>query len=44
LFNFLSAFWDKEKNAAELPDDDEIIRAIRLTKDGDIVSERLASS
>jgi NAD(P) transhydrogenase subunit alpha len=42
LYNFLSAFWDKEKNAPELPDDDEIVRAIRLTSGGEIVSDRLA--
>jgi NAD(P) transhydrogenase subunit alpha len=41
LFNFLSAFWDKEKNAPELPDDDEIVKAIRLTKHGAVVNERL---
>jgi len=41
LFNFLSAFWDKEKNAPELPDNDEIVKAIRLTKDGAVVNERL---
>jgi len=44
LYNFLSAFWDKNKNAPELPDDDEIVQAIRLTRDGKVVSERLASS
>jgi NAD(P) transhydrogenase subunit alpha len=44
LYNFLSAFWDKDKNSPELPDDDEIVQAIRLTRDGKIVSERLASS
>ena len=42
LYNFLSAFWEKDKNAPELPDDDEIVQAIRLTKDGKVVSERLA--
>jgi NAD(P) transhydrogenase subunit alpha len=41
LYNFLSSFWDKEKNAPELPDDDEIVKAIRLTKDGAVVNERL---
>ena len=41
LYNFLSAFWDKEKNAPELPDDDEIVKAIRLTKDGAVLNERL---
>jgi NAD(P) transhydrogenase subunit alpha len=44
LYNFLSAFWDKEKNAPELPADDEIVQAIRLTGDGKITSERLAAS
>ena len=44
LFNFLSAFWDKDKNAPELPDDDEIVQAIRLTQGGKVVSGRLAES
>ena len=39
LYNFLSAFWDKEKNAPVL--DDEIGTAIRLTQGGKIVNERL---
>jgi len=42
LYNFLSAFWDKEKNAPEL--DDEIGNAIRLTKDGKVVNERLLAN
>lgn len=41
LFNFLSAFWDKEAGRPVLPDDDEIIAAIRLTKGGKVVHERL---
>jgi H+-translocating NAD(P) transhydrogenase subunit alpha len=41
LFNFLSAFWDKEAGRPILPDDDEITVAIRLTKDGKVVNERL---
>jgi H+-translocating NAD(P) transhydrogenase subunit alpha len=41
LFNFLSAFWDEEKKAPQLPDDDEIVQAIRLTIGGKVVSERL---
>jgi NAD(P) transhydrogenase subunit alpha len=39
LFNFLSAFWDKEKNAPVL--DEEIGNAIRLTQGGKVVNERL---
>lgn len=41
LYNFLSAFWDKEAGRVLLPDDDEIVKAIRLTKDGKTVNERL---
>lgn len=41
LANFLTAFWDKEKGAVVLPDDDEIVAGIRLTRDGAVVHERL---
>ena len=44
LYNFLSAFWDKDTNAPELPDDDEIVKAIRLTQDGKVVNDRLAEA
>ncbi|HUG46084.1 MAG TPA: NAD(P) transhydrogenase subunit alpha [Sphingomicrobium sp.] len=44
VYNFLSAFWVEEKKAPELPDDDEIVKAIRLTSDGRIVNERLLES
>ena len=44
LFNFLSAFWDKEQNRPVLPDDDEIVKAIRLTHGGKVVNERLTGS
>jgi NAD(P) transhydrogenase subunit alpha len=43
LYNFLSAFWDKEKGLV-LPDEDEIVVGIRLTKGGKVVSERLLAS
>jgi NAD(P) transhydrogenase subunit alpha len=43
LYNFLFAFWDKEQNKVVLPDDDEIVKGVRLTRDGKIVSERLAA-
>ena len=39
LYNFLSAFWDKEAGKPVL--DEEIGDAIRLTKGGEVVSERL---
>ncbi|WP_164116554.1 Re/Si-specific NAD(P)(+) transhydrogenase subunit alpha [Sphingorhabdus sp. Alg239-R122] len=41
LYNFLSAFWDEETGEPVL--DEEIGDAIRLTKDGRIVNERLLS-
>ena len=44
LFNFLSAFWDKEQGRPVFPEDDEIVKGIRLTQGGKIVSERLAGS
>ena len=44
LYNFLSAFWDKEQGRVVLLDDDEIVKAIRLTQDGKIVNERLTAA
>ncbi len=41
LYNFLAAFWDKDQARPVLPDDDEIVKGIRLTHGGKIVSERL---
>ena len=39
LFNFLSAFWDKEQGRPVL--DEEIGDAVRLTRDGKVVNPRL---
>jgi len=39
LFNFLSAFWDKDGGLPQL--DDEIGSAVRLTQGGKIVNQRL---
>ncbi len=41
LYNFLSIFWDQEANAVLLPDDDELVKGIRLTSQGKVVHERL---
>ena len=41
LFNFLSAYWDKEAGRPVLPDDDEVTQAIRLTQGGKVVNARL---
>jgi NAD(P) transhydrogenase subunit alpha len=42
LLNFLSAFWDKEAGRPVFPDEDEIVKSVRLTQGGKVVSERLA--
>ncbi len=44
LYNFLSAFWDKEQRRPVFPDDDEIVKAIRLTQGGNVVHERLITA
>jgi NAD(P) transhydrogenase subunit alpha len=41
LYNFLSAFWDKEAGRPVLPDEDEIVKGVRLTLSGKVVHERL---
>jgi NAD(P) transhydrogenase subunit alpha len=44
LYNFLSAFWDKDKAGPVFPDDDEIVKGVRLTLDGKVVNERLTAA
>ena len=44
LYNFLSAFWDKEQGRPVLPDDDEIVKGVRLTQSGKVVNERLTAA
>jgi NAD(P) transhydrogenase subunit alpha len=44
LYNFLSAFWDQEQARPVLADDDEIVKAVRLTQGGKIVNERLTAA
>src|SRR3954466_5876042 len=44
LYNFLAAFWDKEQAKPVLPDDDEIVKGIRLTQSGKVVHERLTAA
>ncbi|QDP20406.1 NAD(P) transhydrogenase subunit alpha [Sphingomonas xanthus] len=41
IANFVAAFWDKDAGRLALPDDDEIVSAVRLTKNGKIVNARL---
>jgi len=42
LYNFLSAFWDKEAGKPVLADEDELVKGTRLTHGGKIVHERLS--
>ena len=41
LYNFLSAFWDKDAGRVILPDEDEIVQGVRLTRGGALVNRRL---
>lgn len=41
LYNFLFAFWNKEAGRPVFPQEDEIVKAVRLTSQGKIVNERL---
>jgi NAD(P) transhydrogenase subunit alpha len=41
IYNFLSAFWDKDAGKPVLSDDDELVKGTRLTHGGKIVHERL---
>lgn len=44
LHNFLAAFWDKELGRPVLPDEDEIVQGVRVSRAGQIVGERLAGA
>jgi NAD(P) transhydrogenase subunit alpha len=44
LYNFLSAFWNKEQGTLDVPEDDDIVKAIRLTHGGKVVNERLTAA
>lgn len=43
LYNFLSAYWDKDAGRPVLPADDEVSQAILLTRDGQVVNPRLTA-
>ncbi|WP_299323702.1 Re/Si-specific NAD(P)(+) transhydrogenase subunit alpha [Parasphingopyxis sp.] len=44
LYNFLSAFWDEEAKKPVLPEDDEIVQGVTLTRGGEVVNERLTAN
>ena len=37
LLTFLTTFWDKEARAPKLPEDDDIVRGVMLTRGGAVV-------
>ena len=37
LFTFLSTFWDKDAKAPKLPETDDIVKGVMLTRGGAIV-------
>jgi NAD(P) transhydrogenase subunit alpha len=41
LYNFIAAYWNKERQTIELPDDDEIVQGVRLTRAGAVIHPRL---
>jgi len=42
LFTFLSTFWDKDAKAPRLPDDDDIVKGVLLTRAGAVVHPQFA--
>ncbi|MBV9736030.1 MAG: Re/Si-specific NAD(P)(+) transhydrogenase subunit alpha [Acidisphaera sp.] len=44
LLTFLTTFWDKEAKAPKLPDTDEIVKGVMLTRGGRVVHAQFLSS
>ena len=44
LLTFISTFWDKEKNAPNLPETDDIVKGVMLTRGGAIVHPQFLPS
>ena len=42
LLTFLTTFWDKDAKAPKLPEDDDIVKGVMLTRGGRIVHSRFA--
>ena len=40
LLTFLTTFWDKESKSPKLPEDDEIVKGVMLTRNGAVVNEQ----
>jgi NAD(P) transhydrogenase subunit alpha len=44
LLTFLTTFWDKDSNAPKLPESDDIVRGVMLTRGGAIVHPQFLPS
>jgi NAD(P) transhydrogenase subunit alpha len=44
LLTFLTTFWDKEAGMPKLPEEDEIVRGVLLTRDGAVVHPQFQNS
>ena len=44
LLTFLTTFWDKDAKAPKLPEDDDIVKGVMLTRGGRVVHSRFAAS
>jgi NAD(P) transhydrogenase subunit alpha len=44
LLTFLTTFWDKDAKAPTLPEDDEIVRGVQLTRSGTVVHPQLTQA
>jgi NAD(P) transhydrogenase subunit alpha len=44
LLTFLITFWDKDASAPKLPEDDEIVRGVLLTRGGQVVHPQLQAA
>jgi NAD(P) transhydrogenase subunit alpha len=44
LLTFLTTFWDKDAQAPKLPEGDEIVKGVMLTRDGAVVHPQFLPS
>ena len=44
LLTFLTTFWDKDAEAPKLPEDDDIVKGVMLTRAGRVIHARFAGS
>jgi NAD(P) transhydrogenase subunit alpha len=44
LLTFLTTFWDKDAREPRLPEEDEIVRGVQLTRSGAVVHPQLTQA